>query len=156
MHYIDVFSENESEDLDLELGVDTLEQGSPRAEGTLGSMISSLHGVKKYLTLKIVGHARGQDVMVFIDPRVSHNFIHVGFVERKNMKAIGVEGFRVSNANGELMLVDHIVERFGIRLLSCTVREEFYIYPLKGHPHIILGVQCYFDLGDIVMSHLDK
>jgi len=30
-----------------------------RAEGTLGSMIASLHGVKKYLTLKVVGQAGG-------------------------------------------------------------------------------------------------
>ena len=29
------------------------------------------------------------------------------------------------------------------------VREEFYLYPLKGHPHNILGVQWLFELGDI-------
>lgn len=29
------------------------------------------------------------------------------------------------------------------------MRENFYVYPLKGHTHIILGVQCLFDLGDI-------
>lgn len=34
-------------------------------------------------------------------------------------------------------------------LQSCMVREDLYIYPLKGHPHIILGVQWLFDLGDI-------
>lgn len=29
------------------------------------------------------------------------------------------------------------------------MRENFSVYPLKGHPHIILGVQWLFDLGDI-------
>lgn len=129
--------------------MDTLNQDSPRVEGTLGSMIASLHGVKKYLTLKIVVQASGQDVMILIDPRASHNFIDAGFAKRKNLKTKGFEGFMVSNTNGKLTLVDHIVERFGVRLHSCKVREDFYIYPLKGHPHIILGMQWLFELGDI-------
>lgn len=70
-------------------------------------------------------------------------------MEKKNLKDKGFEGFRISNAKGKLTLVDHIIERFGIRLQSCTMRENFYVYPLKGHPHIILGVQWLFDLSDI-------
>lgn len=85
-------------------------------EGTLGSMIASLHGVKKYLTLKLVGQAEDQDVMVLIDLGASHNFIDTGFAERKDLKIKGFEGFRVSNANGKLTLVDHLVERFGFQL----------------------------------------
>lgn len=110
----------------------SLDQDSPRVEGTLGSMIASLHGVKKYLTLKIVGQVGGQDVMLLIDPGASHNFIDASSAE-KNLKTKGFEGFKVSNANGKLTLVDHIIERFGVRLQSSTVRENFYIYPLKGH-----------------------
>lgn len=47
------------DDLDLEIGINTLDHDSPHIEGTLGSMVASLHGVKKYLTLKIVGQAGG-------------------------------------------------------------------------------------------------
>lgn len=111
-------------------------------------MTASLHGVKKYLALKVVGQAGGQVVMVLIDPGASHNFIGEGFAE-KGLKTKGFEGFRVSNANGKLTLVDQIVERFGVRLQCYTVRENLYVYPLKGHPHIILGVQWLFKLGDI-------
>jgi len=148
-HYIEVCSGGESDDSDLEMGADICGLGSPRVAGTLGSMIASLHGVKKYLTLKVIGQARGQDVMVLIDLGTSYNFVDASFVEKKRMRTKAFEGFRVSNANGELTLVDHIVEWFGVRLQSCVVREEFYLYPLKGHPHIILGVQWLFDLGDI-------
>lgn len=88
-------------------------------------------------------------MIVLIDPGASHNFVDVGFVEKKNLKAKGFEGFKVSNAHGKLTLVDRIVERFDVRLQSCTMREDFYIYPLKGHPYIILGVQWLFDFGDI-------
>lgn len=87
MHYIEVFLKDDSDDSVLEIGVDTLNKA--RAEGTLGSMIASLHGVKKYLTLKVMGQAGGQDVMVLINPRASHNFIDARFVERKNLKAKG-------------------------------------------------------------------
>lgn len=55
VHYIEVFLEDEPDDSDLELGADTMELGSPRVEGTIESMITSLHGVKKYLTLNIMG-----------------------------------------------------------------------------------------------------
>jgi len=147
VHYIEVLFE-ESDNSDLDLGVDILDQESPKVEGSLGSMIASLHRVKKYLTLKVVGQASGQDVMVLIDPGASHNFIDAGFVE-KNLKTKGFKGFKVSNVNGKLMLVDHIIERFVVRLQSYTVKENFYVYPLKGHPHIILGVQWLFDLSDI-------
>lgn len=45
--------------------------------------------------------------------------------------------------------MDQIVEIFGVRLQSYMMREYFFIYPLKGHPHIIMGVQWVFELGDI-------
>lgn len=55
MHYIEVFLEDELDDSNLEIRVDTLYQDSSQVEGTLGIMVASLHGVKKYLTLNIVG-----------------------------------------------------------------------------------------------------
>jgi len=134
VNYIEVFSDEEIDELELDLGMDTLDEGTPNEEGSLGIMITSLHGVKKYLTLKVVGKAGGQDVMVLIDPEASPNIIDEGFMEKKNLNTKGFEGFRVSNANGKLTLMDQIVERFGVRLQNCKVREKFYVYPLKGHP----------------------
>lgn len=58
-HYIEVMSGGESGDLDLELGVNVDGLGSPRVVGTLGSMVASLHGAKKYPTLKVMGQVRG-------------------------------------------------------------------------------------------------
>lgn len=49
--------------------------------------------------------------MVMIDPRASHNFIDINFAEKKDLKIKGFKGFRVSNANDKLTLVDRIVER---------------------------------------------
>lgn len=57
MHYKEMFLKDESNDLDLELGMEILDQEEFRVEGTLRSMITSLHGVKKYLTLKVLGQA---------------------------------------------------------------------------------------------------
>lgn len=55
----------------------------------------------------------------------------------------------MSNTNGKLTLVDKIVEPLEVRLQSYTMEENFYIYLLKGHSHIIMGVQWLFELGDI-------
>lgn len=54
-------------------------------------------------------------MMHLIDLGASHKFIDAGFV-KKNLKTKQFEGFKVSNVNGKLTLVDHIVERFGVRL----------------------------------------
>lgn len=97
----------------------------------------------------IIGQTGGQEAMVLTDLGATHNFIDEGFVEKKGLKTTGFEGFRVSNANWKLMLVDQIVERFGVRFQRYTVRENFYVYPLDGHPHIIFGVQWLFESGDI-------
>jgi len=87
--------------------------------------------------------------MILIDIGASHNFINAEFTKKKNLNTKGFEGFRVFNANGKLTLVDHIFERFGVILLIFTMREDLYIYSLKGNHHITFGVQWLFDLGDI-------
>lgn len=149
VHYVEVCYDIKLEDSDLNFGVDILDQVASKVEGILGSMVTSLHEVKKYLILKVVGQACRQDMMLLIEPKAYHNFIDEGFVEKKALCTKGFEGFKFFNINGKFTLVDHIMERFKITLQSYMVREHLYIYPLKVHPHIILGVQWLFELGDI-------
>lgn len=149
VHYIEVLP-HDDDDSDLEVHDDVLEhEETPKEEASLGSMISSLNGAPKYFTLKVIGQAGGQEVMVLIDPDATHNCIDKNFVSKKGIKTKSFEGFRVSNANGKLTLVDQVVEKFGVRLHNYTARENFCVYPLDGHPHMILGVQWLFELGDI-------
>lgn len=76
----------EEDDSNQDLGMDMLDQTeAPKVEASLGSMIASLHGGKKYLMLKVVGKAGGKDVMELIDPKNSHNFIYEGFTEKKGL-----------------------------------------------------------------------
>lgn len=78
--------------------------------------------------------------MVMIYLGASHNFINIKFSKRNYLKTKGFECFQVSNANGKLTLVDRIIERLGFKLQGYMVREKFYLYTLKGNPHIILEV----------------
>lgn len=64
------------------------------------------------ITLKVKGMVANQEVMVLIDLGATHNFIDEVFVRKKGLKTKEFEGFRVTNANGKLMLVDKIVEKF--------------------------------------------
>lgn len=77
--------------------------------------------------------------MVMIDSGASHNFIDINFVEWKKLKIKGFEGFQVSNTNRKLTLVDRIMEKLGVKLKGCVVKD-FYLYPFKGHLHIIFRV----------------
>lgn len=54
VHYIKVHSDGGTDDSNLEVGTNLPKRGQPQIEGTLGSTIASMHGVKKYLTLKVV------------------------------------------------------------------------------------------------------
>lgn len=45
-----------------------------------------MHSVKKYLTLKVVRQVGGQDVIVLIDPRASHNLINTRFAKRNDLR----------------------------------------------------------------------
>lgn len=87
--------DGESGDSNVELEGGREDSESLQAKGTLENMIASLYGVKKYMNLNMVGQACGKDVMVMIDSRASHKFIDANFVERKNLKTKGFEGFRV-------------------------------------------------------------
>lgn len=55
MHYIEVCSNAESKDSNMNFRVNMLDQEASKVEGILGSMVASLHNFKKYLTLKVVG-----------------------------------------------------------------------------------------------------
>lgn len=68
---------------------------------------------------------------------------------KKCLKIKEFEGFRVTNANGKHTLVDQIVEKFGMMIQDYVAREDFYVYPLDGIPHLILGVQWLYNLGNI-------
>lgn len=61
-------------------------------------------------------------------------------MEHKGLRTKDFEGFKVSNANGKLTLVNRIMEKFGVHLQSCVVWEDLYLYPLQGYPYLILGV----------------
>jgi len=85
--------EDSSEELELDPNEEVEDSWSLHAKGTLGSMVASLHGVKNFLTLNLIGQACGLDVMEMIDPRASHNFININFIERKDLKTKSFEGF---------------------------------------------------------------
>lgn len=79
VHFIKVHSKESSRESEMDLNEGSYDLQLPCVEGTLGSMVDSLHGVKNFLTLKLIGQACGQDVMVMIDLGASHNFININF-----------------------------------------------------------------------------
>lgn len=41
------------------------------------------------------------------------------------------------------------MQKFGLMIQDYMASDDFYIYPLDGIPHLILGVQWLYNLGDI-------
>jgi len=140
-------------ELNLELdlrGLD-LQQEHPTSYGknAIGGMISSLCVVPKYFRFKVKEMFVNQKVMMLIDLGATHNLIDEEFMHKKGLKTKEFEGFRFTNANEKLTLVDKILEKFDVRVQDYVAREDFYVYPLDDIPHLILGVQWLYKLGDI-------
>lgn len=57
MHYIEVLPRDSSRESKLDLNEGNDDSHLLHAEGNLGSMIISLHGIKKFLMLKLIEQA---------------------------------------------------------------------------------------------------
>jgi len=98
-HYIEVFSDSDQEDnLELELGRRDCEahaeRGPPPPPPT-GGVLASLHGVPKFLTLRIRGTVQGQRVSILVDSGSTHNFIDAQIIQRQGITIMELEGFSV-------------------------------------------------------------
>ena len=60
-----------------------------------GGVLASLHGVPKFLTLKIRGTVQGQRVSILVDNGTTHNFIDAQMVQRWGITIEEFEGFSV-------------------------------------------------------------
>lgn len=59
----------------------------------------------------------------------------------------------MANANGKLSLCDKVAKQLGIRVQDHVVGDDFYVFPMRGLPHIVLGVQWLFSLGEIYSNY---
>lgn len=57
--YVKVHFDTKSKEFDLNTREDMLHQMMMKVEGSIGRIITSLYGVKKYLILKVVGYSYG-------------------------------------------------------------------------------------------------
>lgn len=46
----------------------------------------------------------------------------------------------MANANDNISLCDNMVKKFRIKIKDHVVRDDFYIFPMCGLPHMVLGV----------------
>lgn len=74
-----------------------------------GITLAIIFGVSKYLNIQVPGKVVEDDVMVFINGGVTHNFIDEGFVAKKNLLDEYFISFKVENAKGKISLCDKVV-----------------------------------------------
>lgn len=80
-------------------------------------------------------------VMVLIDGGVTHNFIDEEFMRKKGFKTQEFPGFEGVFGNRSTTSSNRMVENVKVKFGEYVVTSDFYILPLGGLPHLVLGVQ---------------
>jgi len=159
-HFIEVFSESsgeEDEEDDVEAGDNYAAQGTlppppPAAGGAsfapTGGALAALRGVPKYLTLRVRGTVRGQQVSVLVDSGATHNFIDAQMVERRGIQTEGFDGFSVLVPGDQTMACARYVPELSVTMGTYTLTDHFFVVDIPD-TNLILGVQWLITLGKV-------
>eukprot|EP00253_Pinus_taeda_P004466 PITA_04466 len=159
-HFIKVFSESsgeEDEEDDVEARDSHAVQGPlpppPSAAGGVafaptGGALATLRGVPKYLTLRVPGKIRGQQVSVLVDSGATHNFIDAHMVEQGGIQTESFDGFSVLVPGDQTMMCAHYVLELSVTMGTYTLTDHFFVVDIPN-TNMILGVQWLSTLGKV-------
>lgn len=103
----------------------------------------------KYLTLQLEGHILGDPIISLVENRATNNFIDEIFIFRRDFKRVETKEFRFINARGYNTWCTWMIQYLEVTLRNYTTQDHLYVYPMGGFPHIILGFQWLYQLGDV-------
>eukprot|EP00253_Pinus_taeda_P033610 PITA_33610 len=159
-HFIEVFFESSGEEDDkddVEAGDSHALQGPlppppPAAGGatfapTRGAL-ATLRRVPKYLTLRVQGTVRGQQVSVLVDSGATHNFINAQMVEWRGIQTESFDGFSVLVPGDQTMTCARYVPEFSVTMGTYTLTDHFFVVNIPD-TNMILGVQWLITLGKV-------
>eukprot|EP00253_Pinus_taeda_P011506 PITA_11506 len=159
-HFIEVFSESsgeEDEKDDVEAGdshaaQDPLPPPPPTAGGAAfaptGGALATLRGVPTYLTLRVQGIVRGQQVSVLVDSGATHNFIDAQMVERRGIQTESFDGFSVFVPGDQTMVCARYVPKLSMTMGTYTLTNHFFVVNILD-TKIVLGVEWLITLGKV-------
>lgn len=107
----------------------------------------------KYRTLKLEGHIMGGPILTLVDSGATNNFINEAFVLNTNLETIETQEFGVTNARGYQTICKRMIRDLKLTIGNYTIIGDFYIYPMGRSPHIVLGVQWLYKLGDVTFNY---
>lgn len=159
-HFIEVFSKNSGEEDDedgVEVGDSHDGQGPlppppPAVCGAsfapTGGALAALRGVPKYLTLRVWGTVRGQQVSVLVDSGATQNFIDAQMVERRGIQTESFDGFSVFVPGDQTMMCARYVPELSVTMGTYTLTDHFFMVD-SPDANVILSVQWLITLRKV-------
>lgn len=92
-------------------------------------------------------------MIVLINGGATHNFIDEGFVVKKKLKTNSFVGFNVAIGSGNVLPCKRVVPQLKVELDNYTAVNDFYVFPMGSVPHMVLGVQWLYSLGDYITNY---
>lgn len=105
----------------------------------------------KTKTLKVRGKIAGQDVIVLVDSKATHNFIALELAQKCRLSCSQTNRYGVILGTGTEVMSHGVCKVMELVFPNLTIVQDFLPIPL-GSANVILMVQWMSTLGDITLN----
>jgi hypothetical protein len=113
--------------------------------------LNALIGFSAPQTLKIICYIKYRKVIILVDSRSTHNFIHCHIAQETNCYICVVNNFQIMISNGGSMKCGGSCENVHLQIFEYHLQAHMFVI-IMGGCDIVLGTEWLRTLGPIVMD----
>ncbi|KAG8374641.1 hypothetical protein BUALT_Bualt10G0017100 [Buddleja alternifolia] len=141
----DEIQEEEESELVVTNGEQEIEDSNPTDFHVSVHAMTDIHD---YRTMRVTGHAGGQNIHILIDTGSTRNFLDVNTAKRLGCKVEETDLLPVSVADGNKIYSSSACKNFNWKIQGVMFMADLMLLPLGGCD-MVLGIQWFIQLGDI-------
>lgn len=102
-------------------------------------------------TMKVTGKIDGEEVIILIDSRASHNFISFEVVSKLKLPTEKTQENEVSMGDRYQVKGNKLCNGVELEIQGMQVQQSFYLIDLGG-ANLVLGIEWLKELGEVKMN----
>jgi len=107
----------------------------------------------KYTTLQLEGYILGESIITLVDNGAINHFIDEAFFLIRNFERVETKEFGITNSKRYQTRCKWMIRDLKLTIENYTIIIDFYVYAMGDFPHIILGFQWLYQLGDVTFNY---
>ncbi|KAF7802185.1 Retrovirus-related Pol polyprotein from transposon 17.6 [Senna tora] len=100
-------------------------EGEELAGSLMSLSMNSILGITRGRTMKLVGKVKGEEVLVTIDSRASHNFICTSLVDKMSLPKVKTSSYMVRVRDGHSVKSEGRCKKLRVELQGTTLTQDF-------------------------------